>query len=101
MQRSIEERDPVADLGRAWVVEDRCDRPVRVRALEEEHDLGLRQEDRLSIEGRTEDIIGRVSGEKLLRSLATAGFQASHEYVTVHGGKSVLRWHEERGEPNA
>jgi SAM-dependent methyltransferase len=39
MQRSIEERQPVADFGHARVVEDRFDRLVRVRALDEEHDL--------------------------------------------------------------
>jgi len=42
MQRSGEERDPVPDFARARVVENRSDRRVRVRTLEEEHSLGLR-----------------------------------------------------------
>ena len=32
----------------------------------------------------------RVLGEKLLRSLATAVFQASHKDEAIHGGKPTL-----------
>jgi hypothetical protein len=96
MQRSIEERYPVSDLGHARVVEDRFDRLVRIRALDEEDDLGLRQEDCLSVEGCPDALVHWVFGEKLLRSLATVGSQASHEYVPVHRHRSVLRRQIER-----
>ena len=72
-------------FGRARVVADRLDRRVRVRAFAEEHDFGLRQEDCFSVEGCPDALVQRVFCEKLVRSLASTGFQAGHEYVAVHG----------------
>ena len=39
---------------------------------------------------RTSRSESRVLGEKLLRSLATVGFQASHKDEAIHGGKPTL-----------
>ena len=64
-----------------WIVENRSDRLARAFALEEEDDLGLRQVDGVPIQGRLElrAAESRVFGEKLLRSLTTAWFQAGDE----------------------
>jgi hypothetical protein len=39
---------------------------------------------------RTSRSESRVLGEKLLRSLATAVFQANHKDEAIHGGKPTL-----------
>ena len=72
-----------------WIVEERSDRLVRALAFEQEDDLGLGQEDRVSVEGRLELLAaeGRVLGEKRLRSLTTVGFQTSSKDEAIHGGK--------------
>jgi hypothetical protein len=93
MERSVEEREPVADERRLdWIVENRSDRLARAFALEEEDDLGLRQEDGVPVHGRLELHApeGRVFGEKLLRPLTTAWFQAGDEDEAIHGGKPTL-----------
>jgi hypothetical protein len=38
-----------------------------------------------------------VFGEKLVRSLASTGFQVGHEYIAVHRHKRVLRRTSESG----
>jgi hypothetical protein len=57
----------VADEGRPdWIIEKRSHRPVRALAFEKEDDLGLGQEDGVSVEGGLE-LLGaerRVLGEK-------------------------------------
>jgi hypothetical protein len=57
------------------------DRLAGAFALDEEDDLGLRQEDGVPVQGRLElrAAESRVFGDKLLRSLTTAGFQAGDE----------------------
>ena len=82
MERPVEEREPVADERRLdWIVENRSDRLSRAFALEEEDDLGLRQEDGVPVQGCLElrAAESRVFGDKLLRSLTPAGFQAGDE----------------------
>jgi hypothetical protein len=82
MEGPVEEREPVADERRLdWIVENRSDRLARAFALEEEDDLGLRQVDGVPVQGRLElrAAESRVFGEKLLRSLTTAWFQAGDE----------------------
>jgi hypothetical protein len=90
MERSVEEREPAADERRLdWIVENRSDRLARAFALEEEDDLGLRQEDGVPVHGRLELRAAEslVFGDKFLRSLTTAGFQAGDEDEAIHGGK--------------
>jgi hypothetical protein len=82
MEGPVEEREPVADERRLdWIVENRSDRLSRAFALEEEDDLGLRQVDGVPVQGQLElgGAESRGPGEKLLRSLTTAGFQAGDE----------------------
>jgi hypothetical protein len=75
-----------------WIVEDRPDRFVRAFALEEEDDLGLRQENGVPVEGRPElrAAESRVFGKELLGSLTTIGFQAGNKHEAIHGGKPTL-----------
>ena len=76
-----------------WIVEKRSDRLVGALALEQEHHLGLGQEDRVSVEGGLELLRAerRVLGEKRLRSPTAVGCQASSKDEAIHGGKPTLR----------
>jgi hypothetical protein len=93
MEGPVEEREPGGDERRLdWIVHNRSDPLARAFALEEEDDLGLRQEDRVPVHRRLElrPAESVVLGEKLLRSLTTAGFQAGDEDEAIHGGKPTL-----------
>jgi hypothetical protein len=94
MKWSIEERHPMAhEGGPDWIVEERSDRLVRARALEQEDGLGLGQEDCVSVESGLELLSAerRVHSEKPLRSLTTVGSQASGKDEAVHRGSLSLR----------
>ena len=90
MQGPVEQREPVADERRAdWIVEKRSHRLVRPFPLKEEDDLGLGQEDDVSVDGFLQ-IVGaqsRVFGEKSLRSLITVGIQTGGKDEAIHEGK--------------
>jgi hypothetical protein len=93
MEGSVEERKPVADERRpGWIVEKRSDRLGRAPAFEQEDDLGLGQEDGVSVEGCLElrGAEGRVLGEKRLCSPTTVGFQTSSKDEALHGGKPTF-----------
>jgi hypothetical protein len=69
-----------------WIVEKRSDRLVRALAFEQEDDLGLGQEDGVSVECGLEFLGAerRVLGEKCLRFLTTVGSQTSSEDEAIH-----------------
>jgi hypothetical protein len=93
MKGPIEEREPVTHERRPdGIVEERPDRLARAIAFEQEDDLGLGQEDGVSLEGVLE-ILGAESGvvgEKRLRSPAGAGFQRGNKNEAIHGSKRTL-----------
>src|SRR5262245_61872793 len=88
MNGPVEEREPMADERRLdGIVEDGLDRLVRALALEEEDDLGLREEDDVPHEGVLElrSPERRMLGEELLRPRAGVRFQAGDENEALHG----------------
>ena len=68
------------------IVEQCSDGLVCAVALEQENDLGLGQEDRVSLEGLLEipGIESRVFGEQRLRSLASVRSQAGNKNEALH-----------------
>jgi hypothetical protein len=75
---------PGSELARSHgVVEDRPERLVYVRALEQEDDLALGHEDCLSLEVP----VRSFSGKKLQSTLAGVGPQTGYQDDPIYGGK--------------